>query len=129
VENLSLRQKLALAKQLNLIVRAINDYQLSNWDKRNDPLFNDLMQNEKDFLFLVEYLLDNTTEIITEEPIYMVIDCENFSEDLRVRLKKCKLIQAVDLISRSIIIISTVLGFNQFVQNISRREIFNIYSS
>jgi len=111
VNNLSDRQKVALAKQFNLIVRAINDFQLTNWVKREELEFRELVKKEKEILLFVEHLLDRSTYIINEEPSTLVIDVENFSEDLKMKLKYSKLKQALNFASRATILASSISGF------------------
>ena len=124
MDSLSNRQKVALAKQFNLIVRAINDFQLSNWGKREEFEFKELVKIEKEILLFVEHLLESSTYIINEEPSSLVIDIENFSEDLKMQLKYSKLPQALNLASRATILASSISGFAPILKKHISRGIY-----
>jgi len=128
LNNLSNRQKVALAKQFNLIVRAINDFQLLNWAKREETEFVELVKKEKEILFFVERLLDRSTCIINDEPSLLVVDVANFSEDLKMQLKYSKLGQALNLISRATLLASSISGFAPSHSKSNSRSFVKYYS-
>ncbi len=110
LDNLTNKDKVALAKQFNLIVRAINDFQINNWVKRDEDQFRELIKKEKEILFFVERLLDRSTNVLHDAPSILVVEVENFSEDLKMQLKYSTLDQALNIVSRTILLASSIFG-------------------
>lgn len=127
MEYLSDKQKVALAKQFNLIVRAISDFQLTNWGERNKAEFDTLFHKERELLLHVEHLLNRGTILISDDPSGLVIDVENFGEDLRMQLKYCNLNTANELISRSLILASSIFGFAPNFHEKPQKKIAQLY--
>ncbi len=74
MDSLSNKDKVALAKQFNIIVRAINEYQVNNWAMRDEQEFKELIKKEKEILLFVEQLLDRSTNVLFDEPSSLVVD-------------------------------------------------------
>ncbi len=99
MEFLSNTDKVVLARQFNLIVRAINDYQISNWAKIDERDFNELIKKEREILSFVEQLLESSSPIQMNQLSSLVVDLECLSKDLRQHLKSSKLSKSSNLIS------------------------------
>ena len=111
MDSLSNKDKVALAKQFNIIVRAINEYQVNNWAMRDEQEFKELIKKEKEILLFVEQLLDRSTNVLFDEPSSLVVDVENFSEDVKMQLKYSKLKQASNLATRTTLLASSIFGY------------------
>ena len=107
--NLSYKQKLSIARQLNLVVRTINDFQLVNWKKRNETVFNELQNGEKKILSFAGCLVEDLACVSVSDPVVFVNEIVNFIDDLRIQLKYCQLNEAVDLITKSNQIFASIL--------------------
>ncbi len=112
MDSLSNNDKIALARQFNLVVRAINDYQIKNWKNLEEQAFKELIKKEKEILFFVEHLLLSSANILYEEPASLVIDVENFCKDLKSELSFCKLDHAEKLVSRAVLLASSISGLS-----------------
>ena len=87
MDSLSSSDKVALARQFNLIVRAINDYQVTNWTKLGEKDFNILIKKEREILHFVERLLESSAPIQFDELYLLVEDLEGFSKGFPLKLK------------------------------------------
>ncbi len=112
MDSLSNNDKIALARQFNLVVRAINDYQIKNWRYLEEQGFKELIKKEKEILFFVEHLLLSSAIILYEEPDSLVIDVENFCNDLKSQLSYCKVDHAEKLVTRALLLASSISGLS-----------------
>lgn len=112
MDYLSNKEKIALAKQFNLVVRAINEFQVENWKNLEEHGFKELIKTEKEILFFVECFLLSTESIFYEKPAALVIEVEKFCEDLKSELKCCNVHRATTLVSRASLLASSIYGLS-----------------
>lgn len=117
MDHLSERDKVALARQFNLIVRAFNEYQIKNWAKLCDHDFDVLIKKEKQILQFVERLLNSATKVNYKKPSSLVAEVESFSDDLKKRLENSQLPEATNLLSNTSVLASAILSYTTAKKN------------
>jgi len=109
VENLTNKQKVAIARQFNLIVRTINDFQIAHWAERELTEFEVLLRIEKEILFYVEKLLENSRNVFAEEPSGVVLEAEKFCSDFNRQLKSNRLNKIIESSAKALFLLQSIL--------------------
>lgn len=109
MENLNAQELIDVAKQLKIIARAINDFQLDNWDDLTSEQFNNLNKAERDILLTVHDLISQSVIVLAGNSEELINEIKGATVKVEKSLKEIHLVSKVIKIATASVFFASAL--------------------
>lgn len=113
METLNSQQLIEIAKQLKVIARSINDFQIDNWNNLTTEQFNRLNKTERDILLTVQDLIARSVTVLAENSKDLISMIKEATDKVETSLKQIENInKAIEIATASVFIASAIISQN-----------------
>ncbi|MCT4647229.1 MAG: hypothetical protein N4A74_19730 [Carboxylicivirga sp.] len=113
MEQLNAQQLMEIAKQLKVIARAINNFQIDNWGDLTREQFNSLNKTERDILLSVQDILAQSVIVLAENSTSLIQSVTDLSNKIDHKLKQINNInKAIKIATASVFLVSAIISQN-----------------
>lgn len=113
METLNSQQLIEIAKQLKVIARSINDFQIDNWNNLTTEQFNHLNKTERDILLTVQDLIARSVTVLAENSEDLISMIKEATDKVETSLKQIENInKAIEIATASVFIASAIISQN-----------------
>jgi hypothetical protein len=113
MEQLNAQQLMEIAKQLKVIARAINNFQIDNWGGLTREQFNSLNKTERDILLSVQDILAQSVIVLAENSTSLIQSVTDLSNKIDHKLKQINNInKAIKIATASVFLVSAIISQN-----------------
>ncbi|MAC94211.1 MAG: hypothetical protein CMC96_01785 [Flavobacteriales bacterium] len=113
METLNSQQLIEIAKQLKVIARSINDFQIDNWNNLTTEQFNRLNKTERDILLTVQDLIARSVTVLAENSEDLISMIKEATDKVETSLKQIENInKAIEIATASVFIASAIISQN-----------------
>lgn len=120
METLNSQQLIKIAKQLKVIARAINDFQIENWDHLSNEQFNRLNKTERDILLTIQDLIAQSVIVLVENSEELISQIKEATGRIEKSLKQIENInKAIEIATASVFFASAIISQNPSAISVS----------
>jgi nitrogen regulatory protein PII-like uncharacterized protein len=120
MEKLNSQQLIEVAKQLKVIARSINNFQIDNWDNLSTEEFNRLNKTERDILLTIQDLIAQSVVVLAENSEELIGKIKDATQKIETTLKQIKNInKAIEIATASVFIASAIISQNPSAVSLS----------
>jgi len=113
METLNSQQLIEIAKQLKVIARSINDFQIDNWNNLTTEQFNHLNKTERHILLTVQDLIARSVTVLAENSEDLISMIKEATDKVETSLKQIENInKAIEIATASVFIASAIISQN-----------------
>ena len=113
MEKLNSQQLIEIAKQLKVVARSINDFQIDNWDNLSTEEFNQLNKTERDLLLTVQDLIAQSVVVLALNSEELITKIKEATSKIETSLKQIENInKAIEIATASVFIASAIISQN-----------------
>lgn len=127
MEKLNSQQLIEIAKQLKVIARSINDFQIDNWDNLSTEEFNQLNKTERDLLLAVQDLIAQSVIVLSENGEELINKLKEATSQIETSLKQIENInKAIEIATASVCIATAIISQNPSAISISLKGLVEV---
>lgn len=113
MEKLNSQQLIEVAKQLKVISRAINNFQIENWESIETTQFNNLNRAERDILLIVQDLIAQSVVVLADDSSKLIDEITQITGRINDTLKSINNInKAIEITTASVFFVSAIISQN-----------------
>ena len=113
MDTLNSQQLIEIAKQLKVIARSINDFQIDNWNNLSTTEFNQLNKTERDILLTIQDLIAQSVIVLAENSEELITKIKEATSRIEISMKQvARINKAIEIATASVFIASAIVSQN-----------------